>query len=46
MKHLMSVSKDLAKTTDPLKASKKTKTGDSIFKTPEEKGATRPASKK
>ena len=43
MKHLMSVSKDLAKTTDPLKAAKSLKICDSIFKTPEEKGVTRKA---
>jgi hypothetical protein len=35
MKHLTSVSKDLAKVTDPLKASKNLKVADSIFKTPE-----------
>ncbi len=41
MKHLMSVSKDLARGTDPLKAAKGGKgTGDSIFKTPEQKGVT------
>jgi len=44
MKHLMSVSKDLARTSDPLKASKCSKaSGSLLFKTPEEKGATRKA---
>ncbi len=45
MKHLMSVSKDLATTTDPLKAvaTKNLKVCDSVLKTPEEKGVTRKA---